>query len=271
MSDFLEAISNFLGITDRLFCVLMTVVSVLVTVPLGLLAIRLHPYRKIVTSGDGISSFSGIIGILYAIILGYVLVTVYGNYCDASSIVEKEVTILIELLRDGEGLPKEETKKLHKATMDYIDSVIDEEWNHMKETGKYHPNSLAKFSRLYKIVTNVKCQTPEQLVFLREVAGELSNLSTTRFERISFANSRVPDILWGLLLGVGAVSFWMAFLFPVESTRLRISLLCATAAVMTFTTLLIYMLDRPYKGTLNVKPESLIRVREVAREVGGTF
>lgn len=269
MSDFLEAISNFLGITDRLFCVLATIFAMLVTVPLGLWAIRVYPYRRVADSGTGIAAFSGIIGILYAIILGYVLVTVYGNYCDASSIVEKEVTILIELLRDGEGLPKEEAQKLHKATMEYIDSVIDDEWNHMKVTGKYHPNTLDKFTRLYKITTSVKCQTPEQIVFLKEVAEELSSLSTTRFERISFANSRVPDILWGLLLGVGAVSFGMSFLFPVESPRLRVTLLCATAAVMTFTTLLIYMLDRPYNGTLNVKPESLIRVRDVARELGG--
>jgi len=269
MSDYLEMVGNFLGMSDQVFCLFMTIMSIVLTVPVGLLVIWIFPYEKIVNSSDGISSFSSIIGILYAIILGYVLVTVYGNFCDTEAVVEKEVTILIELLREAEGLPKEEAKKIHQATMEYISSVIDEEWNHMIDTGKYHPNTLEKFSIVYKIATNIKCQSSEQLVFLKEVADALSSLSTARFERVSFASSRVPDILWELLLGVGLVSFGMAFFFPVESTRLRLALLCSTAGVMTFTTLLIYMLDRPYNGSLNVKPESLIRVRDVEDEVGG--
>lgn len=269
MSDFLDNLTDILGISDQLFCIAITLLSVLITAPLGLLAVRLLPYDKVKESSDGISSFSSIIGILYAIILGYVLVTVYGNFCDANSNVEKEVTILIQLLRDCEGLPRHETKRMHKATMEYIDSILDEEWDHMIATGKYHPDTLTKFSNLYKISTTINCQSPEQLLFLREVAEELSNLSTARFERVSFANSRVPDILWELLVGVGLVSFSMSFLFPVRSKWMRVALLCATAAVMTFTTLLIFMLDRPYNGSLNVKPESLIRVREVEHEVGG--
>ena len=268
MSDFLEMLSNYLGMSDREFCVLLTSLSVLLTIPLGLFAVRILPYKKIVNSSDGISSFSGVIGILYAIILGYVLVTVYGNFSDASSAVEKEVTILIDFIRDSEGLPAEDARKLRTATIEYIDAVIDQEWNHMIDTGKYHPVALEKFANLYRITMGVKCKTQEELVFLKEVAGELSDLSSKRFERVSFANTRVPDLLWGLLLGVGGVSFGMSFLFPVESTWLRVVLLCATAGVMTFTTLLIYMLDRPYNGTLNVKPESLIRVREVMRTVG---
>ena len=71
-----------------------------------------------------------------------------------------------------------------------------------------------------------------------------------------------------MLLGVGFVNFSMAFLFPVELPKLRIALLCSTAAVMTFTTLLIFILDRPYNGTLGIKPDSLNKVREIIQTRG---
>lgn len=268
MSDFLEAISNFLGITDTLFCLFLTLVAVVLTYGLARLAVRRFPFEQLAESGEGFGSFCNVIGVLYAIVLGYVLVNVYETYSTANDKVETEASLLIDLMRDAEGLPLIEGLRLRKATIDYADSVIHQEWDHMVEFGEYHLDTFHKFGQLYRTAARVKCQNDEQRLFLGEIVRRLGDLSATRRERIEVSTERVPDVLWAMMLGVGLVNFFMAFFFPVEQPKIRVLFLCSTAAVMTFTTLLIFVMDRPYKGSLGIKPHSLVKLREIVTKTG---
>ena len=203
---------------------------------------------------------------LYAVVLGYVLVNVYESYSTADEKVENEASIVIDLLRDAEGLPALQGMLFRKATLDYVDSVIDVEWPYMIQNRKFHPESFERFSNLFHIARKVKCENDEQRIFLSAIVGQLNELSSTRRERVAVANSRLPDMLWGMIIGVGLVAFGICFIFPIENDRVRILLICSTASVMTFTTLLMYVLDRPYNGSLGIKPDSLEIIRSVIKE-----
>lgn len=268
MSDFLEAISNFLGITDTLFCLFLTLIAVVLTYGLARLAVRRFTFEQLAESGEGFGSFCNVIGVLYAIVLGYVLVNVYETYSTANDKVETEASLLIDLMRDAEGLPLIEGLRLRKATIDYADSVIHQEWDHMVKFGEYHLDTFHKFGQLYRTAARVKCQNDEQRLFLGEIVRRLGDLSATRRERIEVSTERVPNVLWAMMLGVGLVNFFMAFFFPVEQPKVRTLFLCSTAAVMTFTTLLIFVMDRPYKGSLGIKPHSLVKLREIVTKTG---
>ena len=139
MSDFLESLSNAIGVTDSVFCLIMTFLSVIVAFVLGRIAVVKFPFENMVESGEGIGSFCNLIGVLYAIVLGYVLVNVYESYSMASERVEAEASLLIDLLRDAEGLPPIQGLILRKATVNYMDSVIDVEWPYMIKNRDYHP------------------------------------------------------------------------------------------------------------------------------------
>lgn len=268
MSDFLESIGTLIGVSDTFFCLLLTIAAVVVTFIMARIAIRLFPFDQLVESGEGFGSFCNVIGVLYAIVLGYVLVNVYETYSTSNDKVETEASLLIDLMRDAEGLPLIEGLRLRKATIEYADSVIHKEWDHMVEFGEYHPDTFHKFGQLYRTASRVKCQTDEQRLFLGEIVNRLGDLSATRRERIEVSTERVPNVLWAMMLGVGLVNFILAFFFPVENPKIRTGFLCGTAAVMTFTTLLIFVMDRPYKGALGIKPHSLVKLREIVTKTG---
>lgn len=268
MSDFLESISDLIGVSDSLFCLILTIAAVIVTYFMARVVIRILPFGQIAESGEGFGSFCNVIGVLYAIVLGYVLVNVYETYSTAGEKVEAEASLLIDLLRDAEGLPMLQGLKLRKATVDYIDSVVEKEWPYMVKEGDFHPETFEKFGEVYRKASKIRCETDEQRLFLGEIVGRLGDLSATRRERIQVSSERVPDVLWAMMLGVGMITFLMAFFFPVESTKVRTAFLCATAAVMTFTTLLIFVMDRPYKGSLGIKPNSLVKIRELVTKTG---
>ncbi len=268
MSIFLENIGNILGISDMTFCALATLASILFTYGIGLVAVRKLPFESITLSGEGVGSFCNVVGVLYAIVLGYVLVSVYETYTTANDKVEAEASFVIDLLRDAEGLPLHQGLMLRTSTIAYLNSVIDEEWPYMIKNRTFFPGTFHKFSDLFKTVRLIKCDTEEERLFLGEIVTRLNDLASTRRERIQVADSRIPNVFWSLLIGVGLVNFGMSFLFPIESPKIRLALLCSTAAVMTFTTLLIYVLDRPYNGTLGIQPDSMIKVRNLIVQNG---
>ncbi|MEI7921832.1 MAG: DUF4239 domain-containing protein [Planctomycetota bacterium] len=271
MSDFLDSLRAMIGLTDTGFCILLTLIACLMTLLIGRVVIRKLPFAELVESGEAFGSYCNIIGVLYAIVLGYVLVNVYESYSTANEKVEAEASLVIDLLRDAEGLPMAQALIFRKATMEYVDSVIDEEWQFMIDNRDFHPTTFEKFATLYHLARLVKCDSDEQRLFLGEIISRLNELSSVRRERVQVSSSRVPDILWGMLIGVGIVTFVIAFFFPVENPKIRLFLLCCTASVMTFTTMLIYELDRPYSGSLGIKPDSMEKVRKVVNEHGLKF
>lgn len=268
MSDLIEQINLMTGLTDSAFCVLLTLLSVIVTYFGGKVAIRKLPFHSLVESGEGIGSYCNVIGVLYAIVLGYVLVNVYESFSTASAKVENEASLIIDLLRDSEGLPIADCFTFRKATMDYVNSVIDVEWPYMIETKDFHPETYERFSQLFHLARGVRCESEEQRIFLGEIVTRLNELSATRRERVQVSSARLPDMLWAMMIGVGVVSFLICFIFPIENEKIRLVLLCSTAAIMTFTSLLIYILDRPYNGSLGIKPDSLVKIREIVVEKG---
>jgi hypothetical protein len=266
MSDFLDHLANLTGLSDSLFVLLLTLLATIVSLIFGKLAIRKFPFAELVESGEGIGSYCNIIGVLYAVVLGYVLVNVYESYSTADAKVEDEASIVINLLRDAEGLPPLDSLIFRKATLEYVDSVIDVEWPYMLKEKMYHPETFDKFANLFHIAHAVKCDSDEQRLFLAAIIDKLNDLSSTRRERVAVSASRLPDMLWAMIIGVGLVSYSICFIFPIENNRIRLSLICATAATMTFTTLLMFILDRPYNGSLGIQPGSLEMIRTIAKE-----
>ncbi len=268
MSDFLEIINDFLGISDVQFVGLLTALAFLVTWPVGRFIARRYPFASLEISGEGIGSYCNVVGILYAIVMGYVLVNVYESYSSADLAVETESALLIDILRDAEGLPVKDGIALRLATLRYIESVTQKEWAHMVKYDNAHPETFDRFSDLYHIMRAIKCESEEQRVFMSEILHRLNDLSTTRHERLVASGSRVPNMLWGMLIIVGLVTLNLCFFFPVENPSLRVYLLCCTASVMTFTTMLIYVMDRPYSGTIGIRPDSIVGIIDTLKAKG---
>jgi hypothetical protein len=268
MSDFLESINHLLGISDVQFVALITALAFLITWPIGRLVARRYPFEKLEISGEGIGSYCNVVGILYAIVMGYVLVNVYESYSAAEMAVETESALLIDILRDAEGLPFKDGVALRMATLRYIESVTQKEWPHMVEYANTHPETFERFSDLYHIMRRMKCETEEQRIFMSEILSRLNDLSTTRHQRLMASGARVPNMLWGMLISVGLVTFNLCFFFPVHNERMRVYFLCCTASVMTFTTMLIYVMDRPYSGTIGIQPDSIIGIVDTIKTKG---
>src|SRR5262245_26752391 len=74
----------------------------------GLLVARqLIDYESLRASSDSLGTFVQTLGGIYAVLLGFIVIVVWGQFNDARSYVDREATALVELHRTASGLPKE--------------------------------------------------------------------------------------------------------------------------------------------------------------------
>src|SRR5262245_59907523 len=80
---------------------------------------------------DVISTYVAVIGTLYAVLLAFVLLSVWEQYDTAQGAAEREASQLSDLVRLTAGLPPPSASRLKDALREYTAAVIDEEWAQM--------------------------------------------------------------------------------------------------------------------------------------------
>lgn len=71
---------------------------------------------------------SAIVGVVFAVILGFVAVAVWQAFDRAQSIVELEANAAGDLFRTADGPDKAFRGRIQRGLLDYVRLVIEEEW-----------------------------------------------------------------------------------------------------------------------------------------------
>jgi uncharacterized membrane protein YdcZ (DUF606 family) len=193
-------------------------------------------------------------GVIYAVLLGFLVVAVWESYDAASANAAHEATTLTTLYRLTAGMRHpEERVEMRAGIRAYTQAVIDDEWASLALTGKPSPLTRAAMGRIYTAFSHMPLSESGSQVngsFLRA----LSTIINDRNRRVVQAGESLPWILWvGLTLG-GAIVVGMTFIMYMEQTWphvLASSVLAALIGTLLFVTIL---LDHPFAGPLALDP-----------------
>src|SRR5471030_345017 len=81
-------------------------------------------------------------GVLFAVLLGFMVIAVWESYDAAKINVATEAISLVPLYRSSGNLPKEAGEKIRELIREYIHQVIEDEWPTQASTGQ--PSSKAR-------------------------------------------------------------------------------------------------------------------------------
>ena len=73
----------------------------------------------------------------------------------------------------------------------------------------------------------------------------------------------VPSIMWGVLLGAGAITIAFTFLFGTPNIRAQGLMTAALALTIGIVLLSILALERPFAGITRIQPEAFEQVEEI--------
>ena len=200
-----------------------------------------------------------VVGVLYAVILAFIVIVVWEDFRDARETVSREAGALHGVVRDSRALPEPARTRLGELVVDYSRAVAGQEWEAMAD-GDSRPEAFEILNRMFSTLAGVTTASPTQEVFLADTLDRLDDVVGERTQRLSAAAEGEPSILWAAILIGGVFTMGFAMLFGVSDERLHYVMIGGFAAIITLQVFVIMVLNYPFSGDVRVEPAAIERV-----------
>jgi hypothetical protein len=222
---------------------------------------RLWPQEKRSINNDLIGWQLTIVGTTYAVILGFMLYTVWTAFGEAQLNSDLEANSLRNIYSLAEGLPEPQRTELKQETREYAETVITRDWPEMA-LGEIPEGSHAISQAMVHTVQHVKVDSPTTEVYLDHTFSALINLSEHRRTRILQTVYKLPAIFWAVLIVGGAVTILSAATFGARTPLLHAFQVTSFTLLITLVLLAIGDVNLPFQGWVHVDNYAFIRARD---------
>ncbi|MER5639910.1 hypothetical protein ABT095_23550 [Kitasatospora sp. NPDC002227] len=229
-------------------------VGVLATLAVALFLLQRyvpHPVREPHNDVAGFI-FAGV-GVLYAVLLAFVVIAVWEANGAARETTFKEADSLAGVYWISRQLPPPLGPDLEKQTLAYANLVKDKEWPLMAN----HQSSPEATELVYKIRSDVFSYSPtneQQRVLYDHAVANLENLASERRARLNQIGDEVPPLLWDALIGGAVLTVGFTFLFGLSNTLSHTLMVLAMSGLVVISLLVIKEMDFPFKGVTAIEP-----------------
>jgi hypothetical protein len=239
--------------------VVLGVVFVGLSVLVSLLALWLVrwlvPNHRLTPHNEVSGFVYAVIGVIYAVIIAFVVISVWERYSAAEDNAHHEAEAVGNLFRLAEGLPEPARQAIQGAALDYAAVVVEEEWPLLREGRRPSETALAHMDALWLAVYGVDVATPGQEALYAAALDELDDLSSFRLARLMEAEAGVLGIMWAVMIAGGILIVLFPCQFGVESGLVHALIIATLAATIGLLLLTVYEMNHPFRGTVRVAPD----------------
>lgn len=192
-------------------------------------------------------------GTLFAIVLGFVIVTNYTRIETTNTVVHTEAAQLAQLWADTRNMPGL-TEPMTKLMSGYVHEVVDSDWPAMK-AGQA---TVVTDRYLADMVTTMKAyeaKSPQDGVYYADAVGRINDIIESRRMRLTASDEKMPSILVGMLFIGALLMMLLSLTFGVRRFALHAILVCGTAAFIAFMVVLAIVLAYPFSGDIGISNE----------------
>ena len=222
---------------------------------LGLLVVRhFISHNKLKTHHDVADPILGALAAIYAVLIAFVVVTVWQGFDKSNANVEQEANCLADVYRDSEAFSPDFHQKAGDVLREYRQAIIEDEWKTLAE-GKMSLKVETLIKKLWALYVVYQPQTPTEQSFFDESVRKLNLLRELRRQRIMDSRTGIEPLLWIVLIAGGLSTISFTFFFGAENLRAQlgmVTLLAITIALILFT---IMSLDYPFTGSISISPD----------------
>jgi FtsH-binding integral membrane protein len=200
------------------------------------------------------------LGILFALLVGFIAVEVWNNYDKAKVAVATEVSALRAVVLLAGTFPEEQKTRIYALIDRHIEAAVNEEWPAMAQhrlTLSTLPTALIE--ALHDALT-LKPADDSQRMAQSEMVKAIQTALDARRQRIVVSQSAVGTVKWAGILLQGLCTL-IAIAMVHSDSRLSCAIamtLFATGIALSL--LLIAAYSRPFTGEISVGPDLLKQV-----------
>lgn len=192
---------------------------------------------------------------LFALVLAFAAVNLYDSYRAANINVESEANSLAQITRDVRVFNHADQAKVDRAIAVYIREVRDKEFPEMHD-GTINPEAVGKFEGVFAAIQSIVPVKSNERAFYDSAVSKLNDAVAERRNRISEANSSLPNAFWSLLLITAFASIAITFFLKVDNPAMEYVLVGAVALVVGAGLMTVLLLEYPFSGSIAVSSEA---------------
>ncbi|MGZ5154024.1 MAG: bestrophin-like domain [Burkholderiales bacterium] len=247
---------------------LFTVLPALTAAALHYLFRRVVSPNRLLPHHDVAGFLIAVVGVIYAVVLGFVVVNVWIAFDSAQRTADLEAGSVAELFNVARAFPNQTRTRLQRLMADYAFEVRDREWPMLE----YDQQDLRARRFVIDALQTIVLQPNKpresigaalsQFLLQQNALSRLQDIDTRRRERLIDAGNHLQGVLY-LALSTGAlIVLAFVFLFGITNQALQLTMTALVAASMGLLIGVIVSLDRPYSGSLRISPEAWTLVIE---------
>lgn len=226
---------------------------------------RLWPVARRYAESDQVGWQLNVLGTTYAVTLGFMLYTGWGDFRAAELNVELEANALRNIYRLAQGLPHDRAE-IERLTVDYATEVVEKDWPEMARGGMPDESHQVN-ERLWKVLLSAFVEKPMELAAHDHALSELSILTQHRRTRLLNSRYELPGIFWCVLFVGGVLTTLSVAIFGARQPRIHMLQVISLTLLLTLLMLAIADIDKPFRGWVHVEDYAFRRALETMREV----
>ena len=208
-----------------------------------------------------------LVGVAYAILVGFVIVSLWTSQQSAADTVADEASSLDGLVTLTNGMAPADASAIRDAMRQYAIVEVDREWGSMR-IGDASPSAGRQLDAIFTAIVRADNSTSLRASLQDKAIDDFKDLEAHRSRRLELAKDRLAGELWMLVL---ASSAGLVLLVTALETDDRWDVVAAVVTSTTIGLVLFVMmaLSYPFSGQLAVShgPFGAV-VREIDQQVG---
>jgi hypothetical protein len=226
---------------------------------------RLWPVERRYAESDQVGWQLSVLGTTYAVTLGFMMYTGWGDFRAAELNVELEANALRNIYRLAQALPHDRAE-IENLAVDYATEVVERDWPEMAR-GKIPEESHQVNEHLWKVLLSATIEKPMEIAAHDHALSELSVLTSHRRTRLLDSKYELPGIFWCVLLVGGVLTIASVSIFGSRQPRIHMLQVLSLTLLLTLVMLTIADIDKPFRGWVHVEDYAFRRSLETMREI----
>ncbi|MGH9547781.1 MAG: DUF4239 domain-containing protein, partial [Terriglobales bacterium] len=202
-----------------------------------------------------------IVGTLYAVLLGLVIVDVQSKYQEAKVIAETEANAVADMYLLSMGCGDKVKKSLQGSLAQYVELVISE-WTE-PPVGTIDVGSVVPLRDIWAEMIVYEPVTNKQQALYSTMLTEMGQIADSRRFRIVTSSSSVSPVLWGVLIAGASLTITFTYFFAVESLQAQMLMTVLVAVTISLNVMLVGLFANPYRGDLRIQPVGFMYDRKM--------
>jgi hypothetical protein len=214
-------------------------------------------------NNDAAGQVFTIVGGLHAVLVAFVLISLFDSVGAASHDAQAEADSLVAATWAADALPSETKDRVHQLAVAYARTVAEQEWPRLADGGAVPATGWTQLDQLRRAVAEAQTDGDWQIERKTEAANQLWSVYQARQQRLAGSGGGIGAVVWfALILGSLITAILLPNLFGGTRLAAHVIIVSTLAGTITLLLFAIHQLQNPFGGGAKVPPEAFTSALE---------